>query len=227
MNCQFTFDFKSIYHSFCCPTAAFTLGLPRNSCSLVFAHDFLQSLMISVLLIVVKILSLSAPFGGGLVSLNTHFETHSSYFLSVIVPAPLSAARVALLKVRRQLVKAIEIAPNLLATANLSFPHESWLQISGFSSTLETISSMIFTRDPVDFTLCKPSRLRLTTFMLLLEKASQTSKKEPRTAEAISSEQKAFIAERLWHCLSYYVLANTSGIAKYVVDFKVARMHRQ
>ena len=76
--------------------------------------------MISVLLIVVRILSLSAPLGGGLVSLNTHFETHNSYFLSVIVPVSLSTAREAPLNENRQLDKAIDATANIFIEDSFS-----------------------------------------------------------------------------------------------------------
>jgi hypothetical protein len=140
----------------------------------------------------VRILSFSAPLGGGLVSLKTHFETHNSYFLSVIVPAPLSAAIDAVLKERRHPDKAMDTAANRLRDPSLSIEGAFPKLITLLSSTPDPRSFIIFKRDLDDCTADKPKRL-WPAVLLPIEKALQESRQQPNTATATMKELKNFI----------------------------------
>jgi len=52
----------------------FVFGDPINNCSLVLAHFFLHSLMISALDFLASKRSADDPAGGGFVSSNTHLD---------------------------------------------------------------------------------------------------------------------------------------------------------
>lgn len=59
-------------------------GVPSSPCSLFFAHDFLHSMINSLLgfVLVSSNRSKSDPTGGGFVPLNTHLDTHVSNFFA-------------------------------------------------------------------------------------------------------------------------------------------------